>query len=266
VNGFIIRCLRRDWAVQQTYRFDTLLRVIGVALQLLLFYFLARLMGARPEALAVSGGDYFPFVLVGLALSPIFSCGISFCTGFIREETAFGTIDAVFALPVSLRTILCGAASGRFLAAFAESTAIVLLGVLAAGIPASPMRLVFLACLLCCSALVYAGIGLIAGSFVLTFKRGDPVQWLVINVSDLLGGVYFPITLLPGWAQALSWCIPTTYIVRLGRQVLLAGDYTGAGAALASIAVAGVCSIAAGLAVFSRALRHVRRTGSLGHF
>jgi lipooligosaccharide transport system permease protein len=47
-------------------------------------------------------------------------------------------------------------------------------------------------------------------------------------------GIFFPLASLPGWAQAVAWCLPLTHAVALSRACV-AG--TLGGAALVHLAV-----------------------------
>ena len=39
----------------------------------------------------------------------------------------------------------------------------------------------------------------------------------------LFGGVFFPFTDLPGWAQAVGWCLPLSHLVAASRDLTLGG-------------------------------------------
>ena len=57
------------------------------------------------------------------------------------------------------------------------------------------------------------------------FKRGDPVNWVVGNLFDLLGGVYFPAGLLPHYLQEVSRFLPITHALK-GLRLSLFQGYT----------------------------------------
>jgi lipooligosaccharide transport system permease protein len=40
---------------------------------------------------------------------------------------------------------------------------------------------------------------------------------LVISVMYFFSGIFFPLASLPGWAQAVAWCLPLTHAVALSR-------------------------------------------------
>ena len=113
----------------------------------------------------------------------------------------------------------------------------------------------------------FNSLGLLAASVILVFKRGNPVAWLFQGVAGLLGGVYFPVEVLPDWLQALSALIPVTYAVR-GLQLAV---YQGASLPSLSGEILPLAFLAAvllplGLFSFAASIRRAKREGSLAHY
>jgi ABC-2 type transport system permease protein len=71
---------------------------------------------------------------------------------------------------------------------------------------------------------LFIAIGIISASALIVFKRGDPVNWLVIQLSHVFGGILFPIALLPRWAQELAWLFPIRYALEAVRRAMLTGS------------------------------------------
>lgn len=72
-----------------------------------------------------------------------------------------------------------------------------------------PVTLFLLGCFL--TALV---IGLLVCSLVLLFgTRAETSAWAAVNFFVMLAGIYYPISLLPGWVQVVSAAIPLTYFL-----------------------------------------------------
>ena len=46
---------------------------------------------------------------------------------------------------------------------------------------------------------------------------------LFMSISELFGGVLFPIAVLPGWLQKISYILPITYSLNGMRHALLQG-------------------------------------------
>jgi ABC-2 type transport system permease protein len=64
-------------------------------------------------------------------------------------------------------------------------------------------------CFLC--ALV---IGLLVCTLVLLFgTRAETSAWAAVNLVVMLAGIYYPISVLPGWVRAISAAVPLTYFL-----------------------------------------------------
>src|SRR6185369_8698173 len=68
----------------------------------------------------------------------------------------------------------------------------------------------------------FMGLGILAAAFILWFKKGNPVTWLIASAGELFGGVYFPTTILPEWMKSVSKWVPMTHALSALRQSLLA--------------------------------------------
>jgi ABC-2 type transport system permease protein len=55
------------------------------------------------------------------------------------------------------------------------------------------------------------------------FKQGDPTSWVFTMGSTLLGGIYYPVTVLPEWLQKVSFFLPITHSLEGMRLTLLQG-------------------------------------------
>lgn len=69
----------------------------------------------------------------------------------------------------------------------------------------------------CC--LVSLIIGLFVCSLVLLFgTRAETSAWAAVNFTVMFSGIYYPVSVLPGWAQAVAAGIPLTYFLDAFRQ------------------------------------------------
>lgn len=64
------------------------------------------------------------------------------------------------------------------------------------------------------------GIGLLAGSFTIFFKKGNPVTQVNTLLTTILGGAIFPVTTLNGFLEFLSDFVPGKYIINIFRNIL----------------------------------------------
>jgi ABC-2 type transport system permease protein len=86
------------------------------------------------------------------------------------------------------------------------------------------------------------------------------VQALVLLVS----GVYYNVSVLPGWLQVASHVSPATYLLRGIRDALLNGSgVSNQAGTIGILVIFGVVLVPASLLVFGLAERWAKKTGRL---
>jgi ABC-2 type transport system permease protein len=69
-------------------------------------------------------------------------------------------------------------------------------------------------------------IGFIASSIIIYWgQRFQMLAWMLAWVFAPFSAVYYPVSALPGWAQKIAWCVPTTYIFEGMRKVLIGKEF-----------------------------------------
>jgi ABC-2 type transport system permease protein len=216
--------LKRDLSQALSYRLSFLMQLGGIFLSVASFYFLSRLFGsALVPQLQQYGGDYFSFVLIGIAFSGYLGLSLSNFSQSIREGQTMGTLEIMLLSPTRLSSILF--ASSLWSYCFTTLTVVIYLviGSIIFGFDVSHANFITAIVVLILSIASFSGIGILSAAVVLVIKKGDPVTWLFGGVSNLLAGVYYPITVLPAWLTPLSHVLPMTYALDAMRLAMLKG-------------------------------------------
>lgn len=126
-----------------------------------------------------------------------------------------------------------------------------------------PQALLVLALL----ALAYVPFGLLMTASQIAFRTSGPFMSGILLASTFLGGVYYPVHVIPSWLQSLAWFVPLSYGLRAFRKLLLEGApllsvWSDVGMLLGFIVVLG----SVGVAALSLAFRYARRTGGLSQY
>ena len=99
--------LKRDLSLAISYRLSFLLQLLGILFSVSTFYFLSLLFGnALLPQLDKYGGDYFSFVLIGLAFLGYVNLSLSNFSASIREGQMMGTLEIMLLSPTRLSAIL----------------------------------------------------------------------------------------------------------------------------------------------------------------
>jgi ABC-2 type transport system permease protein len=109
-----------------------------------------------------------------------------------------------------------------------------------------------------------AGLGILSASFILYFKRGDPINFLLAGATTFLGSVFFPVQQLPEWVRPASDLLPVTWSLRVVRGSLLYGQtFAELRDELLNLALLTAILLPAGLVCSRYAIRRAKREGSL---
>ncbi|SME92368.1 ABC-2 type transport system permease protein [Tistlia consotensis] len=116
----------------------------------------------------------------------------------------------------------------------------------------------FVACLLVMSW----ALGMLVSSLILRVGQGaENVAWLAIFLLAPISSVYYPVSVLPPWLQAIAWCFPMTPTFEGMRAILIHGTFRP-DLLVQALALDGVY-LAIGAAVFLYTFRVARRHGLL---
>lgn len=253
--------LKRDFLIEISYRFNFLLSLVGLVVTISVFYFLGKIVD--PETVQDSAGNYFSFALVGMAMALYLRAGLGSFAESVREEQMMGTLEVMLSTPTSLTTIILSSSLWRFLFTSLSVFAFLLVGA-AFGVSYAGANVGAALLLLVLTIAAYAALGIISASFIMVFKRGDPINWVVSSLSILLGGVFYPLSVLPGWLRALSRLLPITWSLEGIRGALLRSQgYAALGDNFLALAVIDVLLLPLALFLFRLAVNHACRVGSL---
>ncbi len=251
--------VRRDMRIFVTYRFRWLSRVLGTLLSLTTFYYVSRL--ARADAVG-NHSSYFAFLLVGIVALPVLT-GAMTVAQFVRQELVAGNFERFLVSPTGpvvgvLAMLLFPVAFALVLAAVTMVLGIVLFGVhvTVGGLPLT-LAVMLLGCI------AFAAIGVLFVATLIAFKSSAGVTWVIAGLG-LIGGVYFPISLFPGWIRWAGSVQPLTPTIELLRH-LLVGTPLSHAAWVDWVKLAGFAAVLLPLAIYalSQSLRFSRAQGTI---
>jgi ABC-2 type transport system permease protein len=271
LNNFFFKAitfLRRDFKTELSYRFSFLLNIAGISFSVIMFYYISKLFGkAASPYLEDYGGDYFSFVIIGIAFSGYLSTSLHSFSGAIRDGQMLGTLEAMMVTPTGIPSIILFSSLWSFIYTTIEVLIYLFAGIILFGLDLGKANILSSLVVMVFTILSFSPFGIISASFIMAFKRGDPIAFLFGTASSLLGGVYYPITILPSWLQDLSHLLPITYSLRGMRHALLNGaTLSEISSDLLALALFTTVMIPLSLISFSYAVRKAKEKGSLGQY
>lgn len=125
----------------------------------------------------------------------------SFSLSLTVERTR-GTLLRLLVSPTTARQVLASKALAALTVSIATTTALIALGIAAFGVAPASYPLLALAVL--CGAICFSGLTMAFSVLGSTEGGTAGVSWGVMLPMSLLGGVMFPLFLMPQWMQVLS--------------------------------------------------------------
>ena len=262
---------KRDRRIATSYDMAFIIQWLQIIVQVLGFYYMSKLL-THPRF----GG--FSYWVINLGFSRFQMTALQSFQTAIRGDQMLGTLECVLVTPTSLATVVMSPGLWGFTLTAMQVLLYVALGAFL-GVDFSHTNFLTLFVFVVLTIACMSPLGVMAASTIMTFKQNAPTQFVAGSAAQLLGGVLFPVALLPLPLQYLSWLLPITHSLNGVRAAigLLPGKEGMAahGAALTDPAVAAdaiwlVCATAVlmplSLFIFSRAVNRARRDGTLGHY
>jgi ABC-2 type transport system permease protein len=260
--------LRRDLVNLASYRLSFLLGLASLVFYLLIFFFVGRVFSGLGSAyLGRYGGEYFPFVVVGLAMQSLVGAGLGGFSQVIASEQYLGTLEPLLGRRGGAFRVLAAASLSRYLVSSGRLAAYLLIAAIIFGASFRLAGLPLFAGVTGLTVAAYFGLGMLSAAFVLVFKQGNPINLFFGQLPALLSGVFFPVEVLPGWLRAVGNFIPLTYALDVARRALLGGGAVGGvGKPFVILGAFAVVSLAVGVVSFRWALVRAKRDGSLSQY
>ncbi len=262
----MIRQLQQTWAF--FYRDWQLTRRYWSWVVVFTFY--AIVTSATVALIGVAAGD--PKLTLTLTVGAMLWTFLSVLFNEIAMSIAFerweGTLEYTFMAPLSRFVHLMGVSLYALCYSLFRVVAVLAGLSILIDLPFRWSQLPGVALVLAVSSIAFIGLGLIAAILpVMSPERGAEATNILQGVLLLVSGVYYPVTVLPGWLQPLSWLSPATYALSAARRLL---GLEGETATLASVVpdlvrllILGAILVPLGLWIFAKAENWAKRNGKL---
>lgn len=252
--------MRRDLYVFLSYRTRIVSQVLTSVFSITLFYYVSKLVHVNGFGTHQS---YFGFVVVGIALVGIMYSCFSI-PELVRQELIAGTFDRLLLSPFgAIRSVIAMTLFPLLysfaLAALTLGLACVMFGLrlhwstVPLSVPAIGLAL-----------LAFLPFGLLFAALTVSIKQGAIGTSWVIALISIVGGLYFPITLLPHWVQTAAKMQPFTPATDVLRHLLVdSPQSTSIGGALIRLVAFAAVLLPLSIFALSSAIRVGQQRGTI---
>lgn len=255
--------VRRDAILFVSYRTQLMAQFLGPLFTITLFYYISHIITARTIH---SPGGYFGFVIVGLVIVQILTISLGIMPVTVRQELVSGTIERFLVSahgPVNgiLGTMLFPLASAMLTGALMLGLATVIFGLplAATAVLAIPISLL--------GMLAFMPFAFLLVALVMVFKQVSSATQFIIAGVAIVGGLYFPIAVLPGWIRWASEVQPFTPAADLLRHLLVGAPLAhSAGVDLLKLVGFVAVLLPAGFMLLRVSIRYGQRSGTIAEY
>jgi ABC-2 type transport system permease protein len=205
------------------------------------------------------------YLTIGTAIWTYVSVVFDNVTEMVTMERWEGTIEYTFMAPVSRLTHMLGACVFALLHGLGLTVVQLLVVSMFFHLDLTHANWGGAAVLLAAGSISLVGLGTVSAILPMLFtERGAQMAYIIRAIMLLVSGVYYPVSVLPGWLQAVSKITPTTYTLDGLRATLQQGKTLGSlGNDIVPLLIIGAISVPLGLFIFNQAERYAKRTGKL---
>jgi ABC-2 type transport system permease protein len=255
--------MRRDAILFMTYRTQLVSQIVGPLFTITLFYYISRLVTARTIH---SPGGYFGFVIVGLVIVQILTISLGVMPMAVRQELVSGTIERFLVSAHGPVNGIVGTMLFPLISSMLTGLLTLVMAALVFGLPlASTAALAIPVSLL--GMLAFMPFAFFLVSLVMAFKQVASAAQFIIAGLAIVGGLYFPISVLPEWIRWAAEVQPFTPATDLLRHLLVATPLRQS-AAVDLLKLVGfvVVLLPSGFALLRFSIRHGQRTGTVAEY
>jgi len=263
----ILGLFRAGWLTAASYRVRMIVSVLGMMLAVVPLFFVSRAMQPlMQQTIRNESPQYFGFLLIGMTCMTFLPLAVASVPNAVNSAINTGTFESLLETPMGIGAALAGLVSYEVVFVVLRSLFLMLAGaVLGAAIVWTRVPLAFV--ILCLIVAAHIPFGLIAAAGVLAFRTAGPLPQGVLVLSGLLGGVYYPTHVIPGWLETVANFVPLSYGLRALRQVLtLAQVDTQPWRDVGVMMLASIPLWVIGGGAFAIALRRAQQNGNLSRY
>jgi ABC-2 type transport system permease protein len=255
--------VRRDAILFMTYRTQLVSQFLAPLFTVALFYYISHLVTASTIH---SPGGYFGFVIVGLVIVQILTISLGVMPVNVRQELVSGTIERFLVSAHGPVNGIVGTMLFPLINAMLTGVLTLVIGAVVFGLPLAGTAVLAIPVSLL-GILAFMPFAFFLVALVMAFKQAASATQFIIAGLTIVGGLYFPISVLPDWIRWASEVQPFTPATDLLRH-LLVDTPLGQSAEIDLLKLVGFIAVLlpAGFALLRLSIHYGQRTGTVAEY
>jgi ABC-2 type transport system permease protein len=202
--------LRKD--VVRIFRIWAQTFLPSVITSVLYFTIFGTVLGSRIGEM--QGVNYMSFVVPGLVMLAIVTSAYSNSSfTFFQSKFFMRSIDEMLVSPMPPWLIIAGFVAGGVIRGVLVGLIVMLVSLFFTGLHLAVFNLFIILVFAIMTAIVFALAGLVNGVYAKSIDGINIVPTFVLTPLVYLGGVFYSVHALPGWAQLITFINPIFYLI-----------------------------------------------------
>jgi ABC-2 type transport system permease protein len=204
-------------------------------------------------------------LLIGAVIWSYLGIVFEFMTETVAWERWEGTIEYTFMAPLRRSVHLFGVGVFAVLYGVVRSAILFMVVAFFFGLDMPDANFLAAILVLAVASFSFMGVGTMTSVLpLISPEKGAQLGFVAQGTLLVISGVYYPVSVLPGWMQWLSTISPATYALRGIRSALLDGaGLAGVWGDIWPLIIIGVIAMPLGLWVFRRGEVYAKKHGKL---
>lgn len=255
----------RDMKIFASYKLLLFTTIFGIIMNAILFFYFSKLVDSSPNPYL--NGSYYMYVIYGVAATDLSVVVINRLNNEIRDYQLTGVIDSLLSSHHSdLKILILSYPFGIFMALIRFFIYIFLASFISGQNIFDINNLPYLILIITLYIAVIIGIGLMAASITVLFKRGNPILYIYFFLSSSIGGVFFPPTVFPSYVQFVSELMPIKILLDILRDFQTGFQFINVGEKLLILLCYALIFLISGFFLMKLSLRMARMKGQLTNY
>jgi ABC-2 type transport system permease protein len=209
--------IRRDAMLFLSYRTQVVTQTLSLLFSLALFYYIARLLHTNTIGTA---HDYFAFVVIGLVIMQSLITTLGVIPSSVRQELVAGTLERFLVSRFGALSGIVAMLMFPTISAFVTGIVMLVLATAVFGLHlAATAPLAIPVAVL--GSVAFAPLTFMLVATVIVVKQAAVGTQFVIAGISIVGGLYFPVALLPSWVRWAASVQPFTPAADALRHLLV---------------------------------------------
>jgi ABC-2 type transport system permease protein len=259
----MLAIMRRDAILFLSYRTQLFSQVLGPLFAIAIFYYISHMLAVRSFH---SPGGYFGYVIVGLVIVELLTLSLGVMPVSTRQELVSGTIERFLVSAHGPVNGILGTMLFPLCNALLSGVLTLVLATVVFGLPLAATSLLAVPVALL-GVIAFMPFALLLVAIVLAFKQVAGASQFIVSGIAIVGGLYFPIALLPGWIRWASDAQPFTPATDLMRHLLVNVPLVHpAGVELLKLVGFSAVLLPVGVMLLRASIRYGQRTGTVAEY